>query len=81
MRASGPVSAERSIFCLLLNPPSDTYFNVSFVFPVLGNVAHFFPFHKLHLDLTFWAVPILLTMDPSQGKLTTVVYRRESKER
>lgn len=77
MRASGPVSAELSISCLLLNPPSDVCFKTSFVFPIIGNVAHFFPFHALHLDLTFWAVPILLTTRPSQGKLTTAVYRRE----
>lgn len=81
MRASGPVSAGHSIFCLLLNPPLDMYFNMSFVFTGGVNVAHFFPFHTLHLDLTFWAVPILLTMRPSQGKLTTVVYRRERQER
>jgi len=43
----------------------------------LANVAHFFPSHSLHLDLTFWAVPISLTISPSQGKLTTAVYRRE----
>lgn len=76
MRASGPVSAEHSIFRLLLNPPLDVCFNTSFVYTKEVNVAHFFPFHTLHLDLTFWAVPILLTMGPSQGKLTTVVYRR-----
>lgn len=29
----------------------------------------------LHLDLTFWGLPILLTVNPSQGELTTVVYR------
>lgn len=77
MRASGPVSAERSIFCLLLNPPSDTCFSVIIRNSLmLWNVAHFFPSHTLHLDLTFWAVLILLTISPSQGKLTTVVYRR-----
>lgn len=41
------------------------------------NVAHFFPPRKLHLDLTFWVVPISLTVKPSQGKLATAVYRRE----
>lgn len=76
VRALEPVSAERSAFCLLLNPPSSTYFNVLFVFTGAVNVAHFFPSHTLHLDLTFWAVPILLTIGPSQGKLTTAVYRR-----
>lgn len=44
--------------------------------PKLGNVAHFFPPHTLHLDLTFWAMPVLLTVGPLQGKLTTAVYRR-----
>lgn len=76
MRASGPISAEHSIICLLLNPPSNTHFSALFVFTVVVNVAHFFPSHALHLDLTFWAVPILLTIRPSQGKLTTAVYRR-----
>lgn len=81
MRASGPISAGHSISCLLLNPPSNIYFSILSVFTVLVNVAHFFPFHTLHLDLTFWVVPILLTMVPSQGKLTTVVYRRDKQER
>lgn len=81
MRASGPISAEHSISCLLLNPPSDVRFSTSSVFTVLVNVAHFFPLHTLHLDLTFWVVPILLTMRPSQGKLTTAVYRREKQGR
>lgn len=77
VRALGPTSVQRSILYLLLNPPSSTCFRVLFVCTLLGNVAHFFPFHSLHLDLTFWGVPILLTMGPSQGKLTTEVYRRE----
>lgn len=45
------------------------------LYSVLENVAHFFPLHMLHLDLTFWVLPILLTFMPSQGKLATVVYR------
>lgn len=81
MRASGPISAGHSISCLLLNPPSDVYFSISFVFSVLENVAHFFPFHTLHLDLAFRVVPILLTIGPSQGKLTTAVYRRVKQRR
>lgn len=81
MRASGPVSVERSIFCLLLNPPSGVCFITPFVFSGVENVAHFFPSHTLHLDLTFWVVPILLTIKPSQGKLTTAVYRRGKQER
>lgn len=28
---------------------------------LVENVAHFFPLRTLHLDLTFWVVPILLT--------------------
>lgn len=75
MRASGPISAGHSISCLLLNPPLDPHFSVSSVYPVSGNVAHLFPFHRLHLDLTFWAVPISPTAVPSQGRLTTAVYR------
>lgn len=47
------------------------------MFTALVNVAHLFPLHTLHLDLTFWVVPILLTIRPSQGKLATVVYKRE----
>ena len=80
VRASGPVSAGRSISSLLLNPPSDVCFSASFVFAVAANVAHFFPLHSLHLDLTFWAVPLLLTTNPSEGKLTTAVYRRVKQE-
>lgn len=76
VRASGPISEEHSIFFLLLNPPSDTFFSLSFVFSSIENVAHFFPFRALHLDLTFWAVPILFIKGPSQDKLTTAVYRR-----
>lgn len=76
VRASEPVSREHSIFCLLLNPPLGTGFTVQFVYSELENVAHFFPAHALHLDLTFWVLPILLIMRPSQDKLATVVYRR-----
>lgn len=81
MRASGPVSGGHSIFSLLLNPPSDTFFSLSFVFSSVENVAHFFPFRTLHLDLTFWGMPILLISSPSQDKLTTVVYRRVEQEK
>lgn len=76
MRASGPFSVGRSIPYLLLNPPSGIFFKLPFVFSVAENVAHFFPSHSLHLDLTFLALPFMLTIFPSQGKLTTVVYRR-----
>lgn len=56
-------------------------FQVTFrEYPVSGNVAHFFPLRVLHLDLTFWKVSILLTFFPSQGKLATVVYRRNRQE-
>lgn len=81
VRASGPVSEGHSISFLLLNPPSDTFFSLSFVFSSVENVAHFFPFRTLHLDLTFWAVPILFINSPSQDKLTTVVYRRVEQEK
>lgn len=76
MRVSEPDSKRLSICFLLLNPPSGTSFIVPFVYSDLENVAHFFPPRKLHLDLTFWDIPILLTMGPSQGKLATAVYRR-----
>lgn len=62
VRASGPFSGGRSIPLLLLNPPSDAYFNATSVFTGSVNVAHFFPSRALHLDLTFWALPILLTI-------------------
>ena len=81
VRALGPISVQRSILYLLLNPPSNTCFNVLSVCTLLGNVAHFFPSHSLHLDLTFWGVPILLTIGPLQGELTTAVYRRGWQER
>lgn len=81
MRASGPISVEHAIFRLLLNPPSGACFSAPFVFPNIGNVAHFFPLHALHLDLTFWVVPVVLTFRPSQGKLTTAVYRRDKQGR
>lgn len=81
VRASGPVSEEHSISFLLLNPPSDMCFSLSFVFSKIENVAHFFPSRTLHLDLTFWALPILLISSPSQDKLTTVVYRRVKQEK
>lgn len=74
---------EHSTFRLLLNPPSDIRFQYIFRDSLYfkGNVAHFFPLHSLHLDLTFWAVPILLTFYPSEGKLATVVYRRDEQGR
>lgn len=81
VRASGPVSEGRSIPLLLLNPPLNVCFKALSVFTGSVNVAHFFPSRTLHLDLTFWVVPIVLTMCPSQGKLTTAVYRREKQEK
>lgn len=66
---------------LLLNPPSNACFIARSVFTGTVNVAHCFPSHTLHLDLTFWALPILLTIHLSQGKLTTAVYRRGEQER
>lgn len=76
VHASEPASEGHSCFLLLLNPPSGTGFIVPFVCSAVENVAHFFPPHALHLDLTFWAVLVLLTLGPSKGKLTTAVYRR-----
>lgn len=54
---------------------------LQFVLAILAIVAHFFPSHTLHLGLTFWAVPVLRTTGPSQGGLTTAVYRREKQEK
>lgn len=83
MRASEPTSVEHSIFRLLLNPPSGHVFQCSRSYTlIIGNVAHFFPLHTLHLDLTCWGkIPILLTVKLSQGKLTTVVYKRKRTRR
>ena len=54
VRASWPDSAERSILGLLLNPPLVFCFIKTFVgCPCVENVAHCFPPHELHLDLTF----------------------------
>lgn len=41
VHASGPASAERSIFCLLLNPPSDVCFSASFVVPWVRECSPF----------------------------------------
>lgn len=66
MRASWPNSTKHSILSLLLNPPLVTNFIVTFVksFLRLENVAHFFPLHRLHLDLTFLCIVIVLTFVP-----------------
>lgn len=63
MRASWPNSTKHSILSLLLNPPLVIGFIITFVLDSLGveNVAHFFPFHRLHLDLTFLCIIITLT--------------------
>lgn len=66
MRASWPNSTKHSILSLLLNPPLVISFIITFVFGFLKveNVAHFFPFHRLHLDLTFLCIMIVLTFAP-----------------
>ena len=66
MRASLPNSTKHSILSLLLNPPLVINFIITFVlsFLKLENVAHFFPFHRLHLDLTFLCIIITLTFFP-----------------
>ena len=66
MRASWPYSIKHSILDLLLNPPLVIGFIITFVLDSLGveNVAHFFPFHRLHLDLTFLCAMIVLTIVP-----------------
>ena len=66
MRASWPNSTKHSILSLLLNPPLVTNFIITFVggFLKLENVAHFFPLHRLHLDLTFLRMMIVLTFVP-----------------
>lgn len=42
---------------------------------LLENVAHFFPPHRLHLDLTFLCIIIVLTALPFKGLLKMAVYR------
>lgn len=66
MRASWPNSTKHSILSLLLNPPLVISFIITFVldFLEIENVAHFFPFHRLHLDLTFLCIMIMLTFVP-----------------
>ena len=66
VRASWPNSTKHSILSLLLNPPLVISFIITFVlgFLKIENVAHFFPFHGLHLDLTSLCVVIELTFVP-----------------
>ena len=66
MHASWPSSTKHSILSLLLNPPLVVSFIVTSVlgFLKLENVAHFFPLHRLHLDLTFLCIMIMLTFAP-----------------
>lgn len=77
MRASWPNSTKHSILSLLLNPPLVASFTATFVlsFLEIENVAHFFPIHRLHLDLTFLCLMIVLTFAPFQGLLKMAVYR------
>lgn len=69
MRASWPGSTKHSILSLLLNPPLANNFIVAFVLDFLEveNVAHFFPFHRLHLDLTSLCMMIELTFFSFSG--------------
>ena len=67
--ASWPYSIKGSILNLLLNPPLIFRFHKNFhvnMKGVLGieNVAHFFPSHRLHLDLTFLCIIVMLTFAP-----------------
>lgn len=74
-----PIAGFKRIFYFLFTAKSTFnhwFHSVIRVFSVSENVAHFFPLHSLHLDLTFLGVPFLLTISLSQGKLTTAVYRR-----
>ena len=77
MRASLPDSTKHSILSSLLNPPLVISFIMAFVlnFLEVENVAHFFPFHRLHLDLTFLCAMVVLTFIPFQGLLKMAVYR------
>ena len=64
--ASWPGSTKHSILSLLLNPPLANNFIMAFVlnFLEVENVAHFFPFHRLHLDLMSLCAMIELTFVP-----------------
>ena len=77
VRASWPGSTKHSILSLLLNPPLVISFIMAFVlvFLEVENQAHFFPFHRLHLDLTFLCAMVVLTFIPFQGLLKMAVYR------
>ena len=77
VHASWTSSTKHSILSLLLNPPLVISFIVTSVlgFLKLENVAHFFPLHRLHLDLMFLCTMIVLTFVSFQGLLKMVVYR------
>lgn len=69
VRASWPYSIKHSILNLLLNPPLAFRFHENFRVSMKGvlnveNVAHFFPPHELHLDLTFLRGVVMLTFIP-----------------
>ena len=72
-----PNSTKHFILCLLLNLPLVISFIMAFIlnFLEVENVAHFFPFHRLHLDLTFLCAMVVLTFIPFQGLLKMAVYR------
>lgn len=76
MRASWPSSTKHSILSLLLNPPRTLKFHKSYRgFSIIENVAHFFPAHKLHLDLTFLRGHLCLLYVSCGGLLKMAVYR------
>lgn len=80
MRAPWPYSIKHSALDLLLNPPLVFKFHKNFrvgIGDVLSveNVAHFFPTHRLHLDLTFLCRMVMLTFIPFWGLLKMAVYR------
>lgn len=69
VRASWPYSTKHSILSLLLNPPLVFRFHKNLRVKCndilnIENVAHFFPPHRLHLDLTFLCKVVMLTLIP-----------------
>lgn len=69
MRAPWPYSIKHSALDLLLNPPLVFKFHKNFRVSIrnvlnIENVAHFFPTHRLHLDLTFLCGMVMLTFVP-----------------
>lgn len=82
MRALEPDSVGHSISHLLLNPPSGRRFSLTVRVPcgMECSPSHPSPYATPRPGV-LGGQPILLTLNPLQGKLTTAVYRREGTRR